>query len=264
MEELHCKGTPAQIVRRVLAVLATDPDVLWLIDSEDAYPAGFLDSLDFYGRTLVDIPNDQEFVRIMVLHGEWPVIGFIEAERLPAFVLVTASNLSRCSIWNEERGDVSRSLVEDFGALAPIWERVKAELHRLGLVIETEPAPNVNTSIIIVGNGNVVGDGSSSRVLQGTPATPIEAAARPTGSSWNTVAIRDLLNAAFNDEELTSFCFDYFRSVYHDFALGMSKGQKEQRLLDYCERHEQVDDLLAAVRQANPKRYQRFAGQLTG
>ena len=29
MEELHCKGTPAQVPRRVLAVLAEDLDLLW-------------------------------------------------------------------------------------------------------------------------------------------------------------------------------------------------------------------------------------------
>jgi hypothetical protein len=82
--------------------------------------------------------------------------------------------------------------------------------------------------------------------------------------SWNTAAIRDLLSVAFNDEELTTLCFDYFRPVQDDFAAGMSKGQKIQRLLDYCIRQEEVDDLLAAVRKANPKQYQRFEGELRG
>ena len=66
------------------------------------------------------------------------------------------------------------------------------------------------------------------------------------------------------EQSLMTFCFDYFCPVHDDFALGMSKGQKVQRLLDYCERQEQVDGLLAAVRKANPKQYERFAGQVTG
>ncbi len=84
------------------------------------------------------------------------------------------------------------------------------------------------------------------------------------GPKWNTAVIRDLLNAAFNDEELTTFCFDYFRPVQDDFATGMSKGQKVQRLLDHCTRQDQIDDLLAAVRKANSKQYQRFEGHCGG
>jgi hypothetical protein len=44
----------------------------------------------------------------------------------------------------------------------------------------------------------------------------------------------------------------------------MSKGDKIQRLLDYCSRHEQVEDLLAAVEKANPVQYLRFEGGLRG
>ena len=33
---------------------------------------------------------------------------------------------------------------------------------------------------------------------------------------FNTAAVRELLMAAFNDEELTTFCFDNFRAVYDD------------------------------------------------
>jgi hypothetical protein len=123
---------------------------------------------------------------------------------------------------------------------------------------------DVSNSVIIVGDGNVVGDSSSSRASQGTSVTPAEGAPHPTESKRNTPAIRDLLNAAFSDEELTTFCFDHFRPVYDDFASGMGKGQKVQRLLDYCVRQEQVERLLAAVRKANPEKYQRFGEQLAG
>ena len=74
---------------------------------------------------------------------------------------------------------------------------------------------------------------------------------------WNTAALRDLLTAAFSDGELTTLCFDHFSAVYEDFAAGMSKSDKIQRLLDHCIRYEQVETLLAVVREANPVQYRR-------
>ena len=55
-------------------------------------------------------------------------------------------------------------------------------------------------------------------------------------------------SAALNGEDLTTLCFDHFRPVYEDFATGMSKGDKIQRLLDYCTRREQVEALLVRCR----------------
>ncbi len=81
---------------------------------------------------------------------------------------------------------------------------------------------------------------------------------------WNTEALRELLTAAFSDEELTIFCFDHFRPVYEDFSTGMSKGQKIQRLLDNCIRKVQVEMLLAEVHKANPMQYLQFERQLKG
>jgi hypothetical protein len=75
---------------------------------------------------------------------------------------------------------------------------------------------------------------------------------------WNTSVIRDLLTAAFSDEELTTLCFDHFRPVYEDFASGMSKGQKIQRLLDHCARQGQIDPLLVLVQKRNPAQYARL------
>ncbi len=86
----------------------------------------------------------------------------------------------------------------------------------------------------------------------------------PVSTSWNTAVLRELLNAAFSDGELTTLCFDHFRPVYDNFASGMSKGDKIQRLLDYCIRHEQVEALLAAVQKANPAQYRKYEGSLRG
>jgi hypothetical protein len=46
--------------------------------------------------------------------------------------------------------------------------------------------------------------------------------------------VRQFLTAKFNDGELVTFCFDYFPQVQHDFAAGMTKGQKVLLLLSYC------------------------------
>jgi hypothetical protein len=89
--------------------------------------------------------------------------------------------------------------------------------------------------------------------------TPSPGAAQP---DWDTSTIRALLTAAFDDQEITALCFDHFGPVQDDFSVGMSKGQKIQRLLDYCVRHGQVEKLMALVRQYNPTQYARFEGRL--
>jgi len=81
-------------------------------------------------------------------------------------------------------------------------------------------------------------------------------------SSKNSAAIRDLLTAAFSDEELTTLCFDHFRPVYDNYSSGMSKSQKIQLLLDHCVRHDRVETLLNLVRERNPAQHAHFATRL--
>jgi len=80
--------------------------------------------------------------------------------------------------------------------------------------------------------------------------------------NWDTSTIRALLTAAFDDQEVTTLCFDHFRSVYDDFGSGMSKGQKIQCLLAHCVRHSQVEKLMSLVRAQNPTQYAHFEGRL--
>jgi hypothetical protein len=79
---------------------------------------------------------------------------------------------------------------------------------------------------------------------------------------FNTAAVRELLLAAFSDEELTTFCYDNFRTVYEDFATGMSRTQKIQMLVAYCERRGEMAELLVRVERANPYQYARFRDRL--
>jgi hypothetical protein len=76
--------------------------------------------------------------------------------------------------------------------------------------------------------------------------------------------VRELLEAAFNDEKLQGFCEDYFLEVANDFSLGMSKAQKVGRLMDYCRRRNKTGELLARIHEANPEKYAEFAARLEG
>lgn len=70
--------------------------------------------------------------------------------------------------------------------------------------------------------------------------------------------LRALLIAAFSDSELTTFCYDHFRAVYEEFAGGMTRGDKVQRLIEHCDQRGETAQLLALVRQANPYQYKRL------
>lgn len=93
-------------------------------------------------------------------------------------------------------------------------------------------------------------------------SAPADRTAAEAFNTRNTAAIREMLTAAFDDEELSTFCADHFNAVYEEFASGMSKRDKIRRLLDYCVRQEQVETLLAEVRQCNPAQYARFEKRL--
>jgi hypothetical protein len=79
----------------------------------------------------------------------------------------------------------------------------------------------------------------------------------------NTTTIRDLLNAALDDEALNTLCFDHFRPVYDQFSVGMSRTDKIQRLVEHAERFVQIPQLLTQVRALNPAQYALFAARLS-
>ncbi len=73
-----------------------------------------------------------------------------------------------------------------------------------------------------------------------------------------TADMRYFLTSAFSDEEITTLCFDQFRPVYDNFSTGMSKGQKIQRLLEFCEQHAEWPNLLTALQHERPAQFARF------
>lgn len=78
----------------------------------------------------------------------------------------------------------------------------------------------------------------------------------------NTAVIRELIRAAFDDEEFTIFCFDYFPAVHDEFTQGMGRLVKIQLLLKYCRRNDEFDMLLAFIKEMRPVQYSRFESRL--
>jgi hypothetical protein len=66
------------------------------------------------------------------------------------------------------------------------------------------------------------------------------------------------LNEALSDEDLKTLCYDHFRSVHDEFGSQMSRQEKIQRLIEHCEKHGQIEDLLTHLKENNPVRYNHF------
>jgi hypothetical protein len=95
------------------------------------------------------------------------------------------------------------------------------------------------------------------RTTKGTPAMPQPASTtvRSDLAAPNSVTVRNLIMGALSDEDISSLCYDHFRAVYEQFSSGMSRQQKVQRLLEHCERHLEIPNLLRLVQEINPTQY---------
>jgi hypothetical protein len=152
--------------------------------------------------------------------------------------------------------------------------RFELEANAPPVAEKAPPAPPPSTATphqsVQVGQGAVMRDthwGDIGNVIVKTAPGPAPAPVKPpspssSASSWNTAVIRELLTAAFSDEELTTLCFDFFLPVHSEFASGMTLGQKIQRLIEHCQRHDQFDRLLDIVRERNPVQYLRYERRL--
>lgn len=86
------------------------------------------------------------------------------------------------------------------------------------------------------------------------PATPTPA--------FDTAAVRELLMAAFSDEEFMTFCYDYFRPAHAAFSIEMSRWRKTQILVEHCERRGRMEELLAKIERDNPYQYGQLKNRL--
>ncbi len=79
---------------------------------------------------------------------------------------------------------------------------------------------------------------------------------------YNTKTIRNLINEAFNSDDLEIFCSDYFEKVSEEFTTGQNKGKRIEHLIDYVKRNGLFDTLLRRIKEENPYQYSRYASQL--
>jgi len=80
--------------------------------------------------------------------------------------------------------------------------------------------------------------------------------------TYDLKVVRQLLDAALDEEELTGLAFDCFPAVAERFEVGMSKRDKLRRLVNYCRQRGQIGALLAHVQRLNPRQYRRFQDRL--
>jgi hypothetical protein len=80
----------------------------------------------------------------------------------------------------------------------------------------------------------------------------------------DTRIIRQLLTDALSDDQLTALCYDDFHPVYETFSSSQNKPQKIHILIEHCERHNCIDELLACVERQNPAKYAEYKGRLIG
>jgi hypothetical protein len=77
---------------------------------------------------------------------------------------------------------------------------------------------------------------------------------------YNIAAIRQLLLNAFTPQELRRFCQDRptFRPVVDRFGEGHGLDDMADEVIDYCETRILWAELLAAVKEENPRQYAHF------
>ncbi len=146
MEEIKCKGTPAQIARRVLAVLAEDPDLRPVVYPHEDRPTSMADvTRKVRNWSTLDLPEETPVIVIEVIGRYSPDRqgfrgGMFQAEKLTDYTLLTASARIVQYTKTDRDKPAQSELVEDFSSMAPLWEKVQAELTQRGLVIDQTQA----------------------------------------------------------------------------------------------------------------------------
>ena len=80
--------------------------------------------------------------------------------------------------------------------------------------------------------------------------------------TYNYATIRELINAAFDDDELQIFCHDHFQEVKNQFTTGQNKGHRVLLLSEYSKRYGQIEKLLDEIKKKNPYQYERYESNI--
>ena len=73
--------------------------------------------------------------------------------------------------------------------------------------------------------------------------------------------LREFMLDFFNEDELHTFCFDYFRDVRQEFGSGMSFNEKVMELIDYCWRHGVRENFIEALKLEKEIPFSKFFSQ---
>jgi hypothetical protein len=77
----------------------------------------------------------------------------------------------------------------------------------------------------------------------------------PQEQIFDIAALRELLATALGDKDLIGLCQNYFPEVYNKFSERMRNSTRRRLLLDYCERHNQLQQLVRHLRRLNSEKY---------
>jgi Leucine-rich repeat (LRR) protein/GTPase SAR1 family protein len=72
--------------------------------------------------------------------------------------------------------------------------------------------------------------------------------------------VRQLIDEAITDSQLSDLCFDNFPQVYREFD-GKTRSQKIRDLVEYADRQGETSKLLRSIEQLNPHTSARFSGK---
>jgi hypothetical protein len=135
-------------------------------------------------------------------------------------------------------------------------QRLQRQIESLEQDIETIEAELA--ALRAEGDPDIVSETSLHSASSGSASSLVS----PATGEVNTGVLRQLLLAAFDDEDFTNFCFDHFPEVHNRFSGGMSRSSKVQELIDFCQRRLLFGNLLALIQSENPAQYQKFSSFL--
>ena len=78
----------------------------------------------------------------------------------------------------------------------------------------------------------------------------------------DTKSIRQLVEDALSDDDLSNLCQDEFPKVYGQFTTGQTKSQKIRLLVEYVEHQGKAQNLLIEIGRLNPNAYAEFINSL--
>ena len=76
------------------------------------------------------------------------------------------------------------------------------------------------------------------------------------------IVIRKLINEALTPEEFNDLVYDYFPDVYRQFTNGQNQPQRVRTLIDYADKHREIEKLLERIKNINPEVYQEYESEL--